>query len=67
MAGDVGEHVFESDAAPAVIVTVREPASMPSSRGIAPVGRIDETILPTDAELVSTVMRLFDAAPWDPI
>jgi branched-subunit amino acid aminotransferase/4-amino-4-deoxychorismate lyase len=42
-------------------------AFITNSRGIAPVGRIDETILPTDAELVSTVMRMFAAAPWDPI
>jgi branched-subunit amino acid aminotransferase/4-amino-4-deoxychorismate lyase len=42
-------------------------AFITNSRGIAPVGRIDETILPADAQLVSTVMSLFDAAPWDPI
>lgn len=42
-------------------------AFITNSRGIAPVGRIDQTILPTDAELVSTVTRVFDAAPWDPI
>ncbi|MGZ8652117.1 MAG: aminotransferase class IV [Actinomycetota bacterium] len=35
--------------------------------GIAPVGRIDETGLPTDADLVSAAVRLFEAAPWDPI
>jgi branched-subunit amino acid aminotransferase/4-amino-4-deoxychorismate lyase len=38
-----------------------------NARGVAPVGRIDETILPLDGELVATVMHLFDAAPWDPI
>jgi Branched-chain amino acid aminotransferase/4-amino-4-deoxychorismate lyase len=42
-------------------------AFISNSRGIAPVGRIDETVVPTDGELVSTVIRLFDAAPWDPI
>jgi branched-subunit amino acid aminotransferase/4-amino-4-deoxychorismate lyase len=42
-------------------------AFITNSRGIAPVGRIDGTILPTDAELGSTVVGLFHAAPWDPI
>ena len=42
-------------------------AFITNSRGIAPVGRIDETTLPLDAELMSTVMRTFGAAPWDPI
>lgn len=42
-------------------------AFVTNSRGIAPVGCVNETILPTNVELVSTVMRLFDAAPWDPI
>ncbi len=42
-------------------------AFVTNARGIAPVGRIDETILPTDAELVTTVIRVFAAAPWDPI
>jgi branched-subunit amino acid aminotransferase/4-amino-4-deoxychorismate lyase len=38
-----------------------------NARGVAPVGRIDGTILPLGGELVATVMRLFDAAAWDPI
>lgn len=42
-------------------------AFITNSRGIVPVGRIDDTIIPTDVELVSTVTRLFDAAPWDPV
>ena len=42
-------------------------AFITNSRGIAQVGRIDDTRLPTDGELVSSVTRLFDAAPWDPI
>ena len=42
-------------------------AFISNSRGVASVGRIDETVLATDAELVSMVMRLFDVAPWDPI
>lgn len=42
-------------------------AFVTNSRGIAPVGRIDDTTFPTDVALVSTVKRVFDAAPWDPI
>ncbi len=42
-------------------------AFITNSRGIAQVGRIDDTRLPTDGELVSSVTRLFDAAPWDPV
>jgi branched-subunit amino acid aminotransferase/4-amino-4-deoxychorismate lyase len=38
-----------------------------NSRGVAPVCRIDGSILPVDGELVAAVMRLFDAAPWEPI
>jgi branched-subunit amino acid aminotransferase/4-amino-4-deoxychorismate lyase len=48
-------------------ITSFDGAFVTNSRGIAPVGRIDETNLPTDAEFVSTVMALFAAAPWDPI
>ncbi len=42
-------------------------AFITNSRGIAPVGRIDDTILRTDGELVSAVVAMFDGAPWDPI
>lgn len=42
-------------------------AFITNSRGIAPVGRIDATILPTDGERWSTIVGVFDAAPWDPI
>ncbi len=42
-------------------------AFVTNSRGIAPVGRVDEIILSANAELVSTIVRLFDAAAWDPI
>ena len=42
-------------------------AFITNARGIAPVGRIDQTILPTGTEILSTVTELFDAAPWDPI
>jgi branched-subunit amino acid aminotransferase/4-amino-4-deoxychorismate lyase len=42
-------------------------AFVTNARGIAPVGRIDDIVLPTDPSLVSTVMQMFAAAPWDPI
>jgi branched-subunit amino acid aminotransferase/4-amino-4-deoxychorismate lyase len=42
-------------------------AFITNSRGIAPVGRIDDASLPVGGELVSTVVQIFDAAPWDPI
>ena len=42
-------------------------AFLTNARGIAPVGRIDDTEMPLDAELVATVIRTFEAAPWDPI
>ena len=42
-------------------------AFLTNARGIAPVGRIDDTAMPLDAELLATVIRTFEAAPWDPI
>ena len=42
-------------------------AFITNARGIAPVGRVDDTVVPTDAPFVSTLMQMFDAAPWDPI
>jgi branched-subunit amino acid aminotransferase/4-amino-4-deoxychorismate lyase len=42
-------------------------AFLTNARGIAPVGRIDDSAIPLDAELLATVIRLFEAAPWDPI
>lgn len=42
-------------------------AFLTNARGIAPVGRIDDAAIPLDAELSATVIRMFEAAPWDPI
>ncbi len=42
-------------------------AFLTNARGIAPVGRIDDTAIPLDSELSATVIETFDAAPWDPI
>lgn len=36
-----------------------------NSRGIAPVGRLDDLVLPTDSGLVKRVIELFESAPWD--
>jgi branched-subunit amino acid aminotransferase/4-amino-4-deoxychorismate lyase len=42
-------------------------AFLTNARGIAPVGRIDDTAIPLGSELSATVIETFDAAPWDPI
>ncbi len=42
-------------------------AFLTNARGIAPVGRINDTAMPADAELLATVIKTFEAAPWDPI
>jgi branched-subunit amino acid aminotransferase/4-amino-4-deoxychorismate lyase len=42
-------------------------AFITNARGIAPVGRIDDRSIPLEAELLATVIRTFEAAPWDPI
>ena len=39
-------------------------AFLTNARGIAPVGRIDDTAIRLDAELLTTVIRMFGAAPW---
>ena len=42
-------------------------AFVTNARGIAPVARIDEVHVPTDNPLLSTLIRLFDDASWEPI
>ncbi|MEC4019358.1 aminotransferase class IV family protein [Streptomyces sp. H27-D2] len=42
-------------------------AFVTNSRGIAPVGRIDDQILPADVELVGTVTRILASAAWEAI
>ncbi|MET9362609.1 aminotransferase class IV [Streptomyces sp. NPDC006632] len=42
-------------------------AFLTNSRGIAPVGRIDEREFSVDAELMKVVWRAFEEAPWDVI
>ncbi|WP_411112813.1 aminotransferase class IV [Streptomyces sp. 029-5] len=42
-------------------------ALVTNSRGIAPVGRIDDTVFPGDAELVTRVTALYDEVEWDRI
>jgi branched-subunit amino acid aminotransferase/4-amino-4-deoxychorismate lyase len=38
-----------------------------NSRGVAPVGQIDGHCLPGDAELMMTLAKLYESAPWDRI
>ncbi|MCX5382623.1 aminotransferase class IV [Streptomyces sp. NBC_00083] len=42
-------------------------AFVTNSRGIAPVGRIDEREFAVDAELMKVVWRAYEEAPWDVI
>ncbi|MGW2056046.1 aminotransferase class IV [Streptomyces sp. NPDC001840] len=42
-------------------------AFVTNSRGIAPVGRIDETVFPGDAELLKTVTEVYEGVKWDRI
>ncbi|MEV6047111.1 aminotransferase class IV [Streptomyces xanthochromogenes] len=42
-------------------------AFVTNSRGIAPVGRVDEREFAVDAELMKRVWRAFEEAPWDVI
>ncbi|MFE4861571.1 aminotransferase class IV [Streptomyces sp. NPDC056670] len=42
-------------------------AFVTNSRGIAPVGRIDERAFAVDAELMKMVWRAFEETPWDVI
>jgi branched-subunit amino acid aminotransferase/4-amino-4-deoxychorismate lyase len=42
-------------------------AFVTNSRGVAPVGRIDDLTLPVDPELMKTLTRIHEAVPWDPI
>lgn len=42
-------------------------AFVTNSLGVAPVGQVDDLILPVDKELMETVAQLYDSVPWDPI
>jgi branched-subunit amino acid aminotransferase/4-amino-4-deoxychorismate lyase len=42
-------------------------AFVTNSRGVAPVGRIDDLRLPVDTELMAGVLRTYEAVAWDPI
>jgi branched-subunit amino acid aminotransferase/4-amino-4-deoxychorismate lyase len=70
--------LLEPRLAGAGLPTLRKPvrlADLPSfagafvtnSRGIAPVGRIDGTVLPIDSALMKTVTEIYEAIAWDPI
>ncbi|WP_204016800.1 aminotransferase class IV [Sphaerimonospora thailandensis] len=38
-----------------------------NSRGISPVGRVDDIEIPVDPEITRQVLTLYDSVPWDPI
>ncbi|KAA9377009.1 class IV aminotransferase [Microbispora cellulosiformans] len=38
-----------------------------NSRGLAPVGRIGDVILPVDDDFARTLSEVYEAVPWDPI
>lgn len=38
-----------------------------NSRGVAPVGRVDDQVLPVDATLMDTVMHVYEDVAWDDI
>jgi branched-subunit amino acid aminotransferase/4-amino-4-deoxychorismate lyase len=42
-------------------------AFVTNARGIAPVGRIDDIILPVDDALMNTLTAAYEAAGWDPL
>ncbi len=42
-------------------------AFITNSRGIAPVERIDTTVIPVSPALMKTVSEIYESVPWDPI
>jgi branched-subunit amino acid aminotransferase/4-amino-4-deoxychorismate lyase len=42
-------------------------AFVTNSLGVAPVERVDEVAYPVGTELMKTVLKLFEATPWDPL
>jgi branched-subunit amino acid aminotransferase/4-amino-4-deoxychorismate lyase len=42
-------------------------AFVTNSHGVAPVGRIDDTAIPVDPDLVKTVTGVYESVDWDPI
>lgn len=42
-------------------------AFVTNSRGVAPVGRIDDLMIPVDTDLMKTLTQIYEAVPWDPI
>ncbi|MFD7244539.1 aminotransferase class IV [Streptomyces massasporeus] len=38
-----------------------------NSRGLTPIGRIDDTVLPVDPGAMSSLLTVFDALPWNTI
>jgi branched-subunit amino acid aminotransferase/4-amino-4-deoxychorismate lyase len=42
-------------------------AFLMNSQGLAAVGRIDDTVLPVDADLMTTLRDTYESVPWDPV
>jgi branched-subunit amino acid aminotransferase/4-amino-4-deoxychorismate lyase len=42
-------------------------AFVTNSRGVAPVGRVDDLPLPVDDDLMTTLAHVYESVPWDPI
>jgi branched-subunit amino acid aminotransferase/4-amino-4-deoxychorismate lyase len=42
-------------------------AFVTNSRGVTPVGQIDDVAIPVDDRLMRRVVEVYDAVPWDPI
>ena len=42
-------------------------AFVSNSRGVAPVGRIDDTALPVDVDLIAKISDIYASVPWDEI
>jgi len=42
-------------------------AFISNSRGVTPVGQINDVTIPVDDRLMSQVVEVYDAVPWDPI
>jgi branched-subunit amino acid aminotransferase/4-amino-4-deoxychorismate lyase len=42
-------------------------AFVTNSRGVAPVGRIDDATIPVDASLTKAIVELYESVDWDPI
>ena len=40
---------------------------MTNSLGVAPVGQVDDRLLPTDPQFTTNLAEAYESVPWDPI